>query len=75
MPLALHPLLGFSLSAPSVFQGFLGVLDASGMASAHLSLPASLGQLFQIDYAFVVLDFGLPCPVRRVSARTTVLLF
>lgn len=63
-----------SLDFPGTFQGFFGLLDASGRASAHLNLPGP-PQLVQVDYAFVVLDFTQPCAVRRVSAVTRTLLF
>ena len=60
---------------PAVFQGFVGFLDASGRASAHIAPPPGFTQTAQVDYAFVVFDFTQPCPVRRASARTRTLFF
>ena len=59
-----------TLNDSSVFQGFVGFLDANGVAQANLAPPPTFVQPALVDYAFVVFDFTQVCPLRRVSAVT-----
>jgi len=73
IPLDPGPLLRLSLRSPAAFQGFLGVLDPTGKAAAHLALPSNL-RFYSVVFAFIVLDPAAPCGV-EVSAPTHTLVF
>jgi len=68
-PLDIDGLLFASLTTPSVFQNFIGVLDDDGCTTApRIAVPAD-PSLAGISFvaAFAVLDPTAPCPVRAVS--------
>jgi len=75
IPLDPDPLLHLSLTRPNSFPGFVGVLDATGRASAQVRLPPNNLRAAQIVLSFLVLDPSAPCGIRRISAptRTTIL--
>jgi len=74
IPLDPDALLRLSLRSPGVFQGFIGVLDPTGKAAAHIAMPNNLG-FFEFSLAFIVLDPAAPCGVREISAPTHTLVF
>lgn len=68
-PLDVDALLEVSLTTPSIFQSFVGVLDGDGCSTApRIAVPAApaLAGIFFVT-AFAVLDPLAACPVRTVS--------
>lgn len=69
VPLDPDPLFLLSLAQGSVFVNGLGTLNASGSSTAPVfDAPEDTSLVgLSLVAAFVVLDFGLPCPVVRAS--------
>lgn len=73
IPLDVDPLMVMSLNVPGIFQGFQGILNASGVADATLNVPNILtlkGVKFRI--AFVTLNSKFPLGIQVISAARQV---
>ncbi len=75
VPLDTDPLFFLSLDPSNpFFIGFTGALDNTGISETPSlnvpNVPAIVGQSFVL--AFVTVDFSQPCPVRTISAPTSI---
>ena len=73
IPLDVDSLMVLSLGAPAIFQDFVGLLNASGVADATLNVPpapALRGVKFRIG--FITLDSLVPTGIRVISAARDV---
>lgn len=53
---------------PGIFQGFFGVLNASGSGTARIAIPAAPALVgIEIHAAFVTLELGAPGNIRDIS--------
>lgn len=69
IPLAPDPLFQTFLSAPAMFQNFVGQLDGSGRTTARIVIPAlTFLRGITIHAAFVTLQPGAPDGIRDISA-------
>jgi hypothetical protein len=67
-PLIVDDLFFFSLTAPWIFQGFAGTLDAKGTAKGAVNVPSApvlIGFVFSI--AWVTVDSAAPLGIQHVS--------
>ena len=77
IPLRRDRLFQLSMRSPNVFQGFRGNLDGAGASTqpsfAIPDTPSLLGT--SISFAFVVLDPGAPCRIKRISVPQQLTIF
>jgi len=67
-PLDLDAMLLFSLSAPSVFQNFVGAFDQAGNASATMLVPNSQGLIgLEFVTGYLVLDPASPAGISGLA--------
>jgi hypothetical protein len=67
IPLNGDVLLFLSLTTPTIFANFQGVLNGTGDALATINLPAAVPVGFSFYVAYVTLDPAAPSGIRRIS--------